>query len=359
MKAVRYHRYGGSDVLKYEEAERPAPGAGQVLVKVAGTAFNPVDIGIRAGALQKVFPLSFPHVPGFDVAGTMAELGEGVEGWQVGDAVVAFLPMNADAAAEYVLAPAEVLAAAPRTVELADAAALPSAGLTAWQALFELAGLRAGAEHPDQRRRRGGRRLRRPARRTGRGGRHRDRERAQRGPPPRPRRRPDHRLHRHACHRGGGQTVRRRAQPGDHVSRGDRGTGRPRRRRRGTGHHHHAASRQPWARDPHRTRLRPQQGRPAGRSCRPRRRRRAADRRRRSPPPGRPRRRPRRSRDRSSCRQDRPHSRLIPLPGKKPGRQLRSAIRTTMTVYAQSTARPAHPSSRRHQESATGSHEPR
>lgn len=145
MKAIRYSRYGGSDVLAHEEVERPTPGRGQVLVRVAGTSFNPVDVGIRAGALQEVFPLTLPHVPGIDVAGTVAELGAGVEGWQVDDAVVAFLPMDADgAAAEYTLAPAELLAAAPRTVDLADAAALPAVGLTAWQALFEAAGLKAG-----------------------------------------------------------------------------------------------------------------------------------------------------------------------------------------------------------------------
>ncbi|WP_406631238.1 NADP-dependent oxidoreductase [Amycolatopsis sp. WGS_07] len=145
MKAVRYHRYGGSEVLAYEDAERPVPGAGQVLVKVAATSFNPVDLGIRAGGLQEVFPLEFPHVPGIEVAGTIAELGPGVDGHQVGDAVVAFLPMNADgAAAEYAIAPAEALAAAPRTVELTDAAALPVGGLTAWQALFDDAHLKAG-----------------------------------------------------------------------------------------------------------------------------------------------------------------------------------------------------------------------
>ncbi|WP_031466270.1 NADP-dependent oxidoreductase [Sciscionella sediminilitoris] len=145
MQAVRYHSYGGSEVLVHEETERPVPGAGEVLIEVAGTSFNPVDIGIRVGALQEVFPLEFPHTPGIDVAGTIAELGAGVEGWRTGENVVAFLPMNADgAAAEYVIAPAEALASAPRTVELADAAALPVGGLTAWQALFDLAGLRAG-----------------------------------------------------------------------------------------------------------------------------------------------------------------------------------------------------------------------
>ena len=145
MKAVRYHSYGDSDVLVYEEADRPVAGAGQVVVRVAGTSFNPVDAAIRAGLLQQVFPVAFPHIPNFDLAGVVAEVGEEVSGWSVGDAVVAFLPMTAPgAAAEYVAAPAEALAAAPRAVELADAAALPSAGLAAWQALFEHAGLKAG-----------------------------------------------------------------------------------------------------------------------------------------------------------------------------------------------------------------------
>lgn len=145
MKAVRYHEYGDSDVLRYEEAPRPVPGPGQVLVKVAATSFNPVDAGIRGGYLAEVYTISFPHIPGVDVAGTVAEIGEGVTGWNVGDAVVAFLALDADgAAAQYALVPAELLAAAPTSVPLADAAALPEAALTAWQALFEIAGLAEG-----------------------------------------------------------------------------------------------------------------------------------------------------------------------------------------------------------------------
>ncbi len=145
MKAVLFRRYGESDVLEYAEVERPAPGPGQVLVQVAGTSFNPVDAGIRGGYLTEAFPITFPHVPGIDVAGTVADVGAGVADWAVGDAVVGLLPMAADgAAADYVLAPAEVLASAPTTVALADAAALPTVGLTAWQALFEIAGVAAG-----------------------------------------------------------------------------------------------------------------------------------------------------------------------------------------------------------------------
>ncbi|GAA4180801.1 NADP-dependent oxidoreductase [Streptosporangium oxazolinicum] len=145
MKAVRYHSYGDSDVLVYEDADRPVAGVGQVVVRVAGTSFNPVDAVIRAGFLREVFPVTFPHIPNFDVSGVITEVGEGVGGWQAGDAVVAFLPMTAPgAAAEYVSVPAETLAAAPRTIDLADAAALPSAALTAWQALFEYAEVKAG-----------------------------------------------------------------------------------------------------------------------------------------------------------------------------------------------------------------------
>ncbi|HEX5303880.1 MAG TPA: NADP-dependent oxidoreductase [Streptosporangiaceae bacterium] len=145
MKAVRYHSYGDSSVLAYEEASRPAAGPGQVVLRVAGAAFNPVDAAIRAGFMQQAFPVTFPYIPNFDVSGVVAETGEGVTGWNIGDAVVAFLPMNTGgAAAEFAVAPAGVLAAAPRTVELADAAALPSSGLTAWQALFEHADVQAG-----------------------------------------------------------------------------------------------------------------------------------------------------------------------------------------------------------------------
>ena len=145
MKAVRFHEYGGPEVLRYEDADRPRPQRGQVLVRVAATSFNPVDVAMRAGFLRQVFPVTLPHTPGIDVAGTVAELGDGVEEWSVGDAVTGFLPMTEDgASAEYVLAPSEVLTAAPTRIPLADAAALPSASLTALQALFEQADLEAG-----------------------------------------------------------------------------------------------------------------------------------------------------------------------------------------------------------------------
>ena len=145
MKAVRFHEFGDPDVLRYEDVDRPAPGAGEVRLRVAATSFNQVDGGIRGGYLQDPFPVTLPHTPGIDVAGTVDALGDGVQNLSVGDAVVAFLSMTADgAAAEYLITPADVLAPAPTGIPLADAAAFPMVGLTAWQALFDDAGLEAG-----------------------------------------------------------------------------------------------------------------------------------------------------------------------------------------------------------------------
>src|SRR6266568_3391412 len=145
MKAVRFHEYGAPDVLRYEEVEEPVPGPDEVRIRVAATSFNPVDAGIRGGFLREAFPVALPHVPGIDVAGTVDAVGANVTGRRVGDRVIGFLPMVADgAAAEYVVAPAQLLADAPASIPLADAAALPEVGLTAWQSLSEHADLRAG-----------------------------------------------------------------------------------------------------------------------------------------------------------------------------------------------------------------------
>ena len=149
MKAVRFHEFGGPEVLRYEEVEQPTPGAGEVRVRVVASAFNAADDGMRGGFLP--IPVALPHVPGYDVSGTVDALGDGVDGaavgarLQVGDPVIGFLPMERDGgAAEYVIAPADALVPAPTKVSLADAAALPSVALTAWQSLFDLGELTAG-----------------------------------------------------------------------------------------------------------------------------------------------------------------------------------------------------------------------
>jgi NADPH:quinone reductase-like Zn-dependent oxidoreductase len=143
MKAVRFHETGGPAVLRYEDADQPVPGAGEVRIQVTGSAFNPADGGIRGGFLP--IPVTLPHVPGYDVSGTIDALGDGVDGLAVGQNVVGFIPMSADgSAAQYVVAPADALVKAPTSIPLADAAGLPSVGLTAWQALFEAGELQAG-----------------------------------------------------------------------------------------------------------------------------------------------------------------------------------------------------------------------
>ena len=143
MKAVRFHETGGAEVLRYEDADQPVPGVGQVRIRVAGSAFNPADGGLRGGFLP--IPVTLPHVPGYDVSGTIDALGDGVDGLTVGEDVVGFIPMDADgSAAQYVVAPADVLVTAPTRIPLADAAGLPSVGLTASQALFEAGELKAG-----------------------------------------------------------------------------------------------------------------------------------------------------------------------------------------------------------------------
>jgi NADPH:quinone reductase-like Zn-dependent oxidoreductase len=145
MKAIRYHRFGSTEVLREEEVERPTPGAGQVLVHVVATSFNPVDDHIRLGVLAEAIPTPLPITPGLDVAGTVAELGAGVVGLQVGDPVIAMVPLDVHGgAAEYAVVAADLVATAPRNVVLADAAALPLSGLAARQAAVELAAVEAG-----------------------------------------------------------------------------------------------------------------------------------------------------------------------------------------------------------------------
>ena len=145
MKAVRFHEFGGPEVLRYEDVEVPTPGAGQVRIRVAATSFNGVDANIRAGYMQGPIPVELPHTPGLDVAGTVDALGDGVDDVAVGDQVVGFLPMTGTgAAAEYVIAPAQLLTGAPKNLPLADSAAFPLVGLTAWQALFDHGHLAAG-----------------------------------------------------------------------------------------------------------------------------------------------------------------------------------------------------------------------
>jgi NADPH:quinone reductase-like Zn-dependent oxidoreductase len=142
MKAMRIHQYGDVSVIRHDDVPRPVPGDGLILLRVAATSFNPSELGLRRGLLRSVFPLALPYTLGNDVAGTVTELGTGVHGIAVGDRVIGRL--DGGAAADYVIASPEVMVAAPTAVPLAHAAAIPIAGVTAWQAVFEHAGIGPG-----------------------------------------------------------------------------------------------------------------------------------------------------------------------------------------------------------------------
>ncbi|MER7369256.1 LLM class flavin-dependent oxidoreductase [Nonomuraea wenchangensis] len=146
MRAARLHSYGDPSVIRHDELPIPAPGPGEVLIKVAGTSFNPSEVGLRSGLLAAAVPewagLRLPYTLGWDVAGTVVETGPGLAWPRVGDEVIGRL--DGGAAASYALAPARVLARAPHGVPLADAAAIPVAGLTAWQAVHEHARIGPG-----------------------------------------------------------------------------------------------------------------------------------------------------------------------------------------------------------------------
>jgi NADPH:quinone reductase-like Zn-dependent oxidoreductase len=134
MKAARIHRFGDASVIRLDDIDRPEPGAGQVLIQVAATSFNPTETALRSGVLRDVLRMDIP-LPltlGWDVAGTIVELGEGVHAHAVGDHVIGMIDA---AAAEFAVADATAVVTAPTAVPLADAAALPLAGLTAWQVI--------------------------------------------------------------------------------------------------------------------------------------------------------------------------------------------------------------------------------
>ncbi|WP_428966786.1 NADP-dependent oxidoreductase [Micromonospora fluostatini] len=150
MRAMRIHEYGAASVIRADDVPRPVPGPGEVLIQVAATSFNPSDLGLRRGVLRSLFPLDLPYTLGAEVAGTVVAVGGAApvtsgNGRQiaVGDRVVGRLD-GGGAAAEYVTTPADALVAAPTGVPLAHAAAIPVAGVTAWQAVFEHAHIRAG-----------------------------------------------------------------------------------------------------------------------------------------------------------------------------------------------------------------------
>lgn len=144
MRAIRQRSLGGPEVLELVDVPRPEPGPTEVLVRVTGAGVNPVDWKVRARGGLLGDP---PFTVGWDVAGVVEELGRGVTRFAPGDRVFGMprFPREAAAYAEYVTAPSRQFALIPDSIGDVEAAALPLAGLTAWQALVETAAVGPGS----------------------------------------------------------------------------------------------------------------------------------------------------------------------------------------------------------------------
>ena len=145
MKAIRMHTYGGPEILAYEDAPRPEPGSGEVLILVHAAGINPIDCKVREGNLKDRWMHQLPLIPGWDVSGVVDGIGQGVDSFRPGDEVFAHLDMLRDGAyAEYVVTDVRALARKPHSLDHIHAASVPLASLTAWQTLFETGSLSAG-----------------------------------------------------------------------------------------------------------------------------------------------------------------------------------------------------------------------
>src|SRR5262245_9755285 len=128
MKAIRIHAYGGPEVLSYEDAPRPEPKDGEVLVRVVAAGVNPIDWKVRSGAMKSRIPLVLPWIPGVDFSGVVESAGPGVTGLRAGEEVFGKTDMPRDGSyAEYLVADRLALVPKPRELDHVQAAALPLA----------------------------------------------------------------------------------------------------------------------------------------------------------------------------------------------------------------------------------------
>ena len=148
MRAAIYDQYGGAEVLQVRDVDDPPVGPDTVLVRARATSVNPVDWKIREGYLQGAYPHHLPIIPGWDVAGVVEAVGPSVRtGLKVGDEVFGYVRRDDVAfgtTAELVPAPERTVAPKPAGLSFEEAAALPLAGLTAYQALVEALEVKPG-----------------------------------------------------------------------------------------------------------------------------------------------------------------------------------------------------------------------
>lgn len=138
MKAISYRAYGGPEVLEFGELPEPKVGPDSVLIKVRAAAVNPVDWKAQAGYLDGMLQAVFPVVPGWDVSGVVVGLGADTPEFTIGDEVMGYVRedfLSRGTFAEYVAAPVRTLARKPANLTFEQAAGIPLAGLTAYQAL--------------------------------------------------------------------------------------------------------------------------------------------------------------------------------------------------------------------------------
>ena len=140
MKAVRIHHYGGREVLSIDDIPVPDIAPDDMLVRVVAASINPVDWKVREGYLAHMIPHALPLTLGWDVSGVVEQVGAQVTQWQVGDAVFSRPDLARNGTyAEYVAIRASECARKPRTISHVEAASLPLAGITAWEAMMDTA----------------------------------------------------------------------------------------------------------------------------------------------------------------------------------------------------------------------------
>ena len=145
MKAVRIHQYGGREVLSIDDIPVPAIAPDEVLVRVVAASINPVDWKVREGYLAQMIPHALPLTLGWDVSGVVEAVGAQVTGWQAGDAIFSRPDLARNGTyAEFVAIRANECARKPRTVSHVEAASLPLAGITAWEAMMDTAQVKPG-----------------------------------------------------------------------------------------------------------------------------------------------------------------------------------------------------------------------
>lgn len=143
MKAVRIHNFG--DAPRIEDSPMPDIGPDDVLVRVQAAALNPLDALVASGIARQFFDIKLPLTLATDFAGVVERVGAAVTEWKAGDRVIAWADASVSGGlAEFAAVPSKACASLPTALSPAEGAAIPTAGVTAWHALFSAAGLKAG-----------------------------------------------------------------------------------------------------------------------------------------------------------------------------------------------------------------------